>query len=125
MKNDYEKCYLNDVWTLFPLHGKKEKEYLSFFKKRIEEEITPETNYSELSEMFGNPQEIVSSFYAEVDFDYIINRMKIRNLIKKTIICLNIAFLVIVVWFMTLLYKSYESSQQDIIKYEEEIIEEK
>lgn len=123
-RDDFKKKYLNDVWILFPLHGKKEKEYLKYLSKQIESRETEyaEEDYSSLSEEFGSPQEIVSSFYEEVEFDYIIKKMKIRSLIKKALISILIMLIVCVIWLLSLMYKNYLDIQQEIIKYEEEII---
>lgn len=123
-RDDFKKKYLNDVWILFPLHGKKEKEYLKYLSKQIEsrEAEYAEEDYSSLSEEFGSPQEIVSSFYEEVEFDYIIKKMKIRSLIKKALISILIMLIVYVIWLLSLVYMNYLDAKQDIIKYEEEII---
>lgn len=123
-RGDFKKNYLNDIWILFPLHGKKEKEYLKYLSKQIEsrEIDCAEEDYSSLSEEFGSPLEIVSSFYEEIEFDYILKRMKIRSLIKKALISIIIMLIVCVMWLLSLLYMGYLETKQDIIKYEEEII---
>lgn len=122
---DFKKSYLNDVWILFPIHGKREKECLDYLKKQIENseiECVGE-NYASLSKAFGTPQEIVSSFYEEVEFDYILKKMKSRYLIKKALICFNAILIICVMWLFSLLYMNYLDTQQDIIKYEEELIQ--
>lgn len=124
--NDLKKRYLKDIWILFPLHSKKEKEYLKFLRKRIEqyEGECLESDYSNLSKAFGSPQEIISSFYEEVEIDYILKKMKIRSYIKKIFICFNVILILSIIWLMSLMYMNYLDTQQDIIKYEEEIIKE-
>lgn len=93
------KTYYKDVKKLFPIHGKKEKEYLSHIRQQIEEYENP--TYEQLENLFGTPIDVVKSYYDIVDSQYLLKRINIKRII--TYAC------IIVVLFVTIIscYETY------------------
>lgn len=117
--------YLRNCKRLFPVYGKRERQFIKRLRDRIQEHIdsSPGLTYEELTEQFGSPKDIVIEYYNTVDDDYLLRK---TNLVKYLKIVLFSALAIVLIYFGThfvLLYKSYQDVQDSIIIHEETIIE--
>ena len=120
------KKYLRNCKRLFPVYGKRERQFIKRLRDRIQEHIdsSPNLTYEELLEQFGSPKDIVIEYYNTVDDDYLLRK---TNLVKYLKIVLFSALAIVIIYFGThfvLLYKSYQDVQDSIIIHEETIIRE-
>lgn len=111
---------------MFPVYGKRERQFIKRLRDRIQEHIdsSPNLTYEELLEQFGSPKDIVIEYYNTVDDDYLLRK---TNLVKYLKIVLFSALAIVIIYFGThfvLLYKSYRDVQDSIIIHEETIIKE-
>lgn len=119
------KKYLRNCKRLFPVYGKRERQFIKRLRDRIQEHIdsSPNLTYEELLEQFGSPKDIVIEYYNTVDDDYLLRK---TNLVKYLKIVLFSALAIVLIYYGThfvLLYKSYQDVQDSIIIHEETIIE--
>ena len=117
--------YLRNCKRLFPVYGKRERQFIKKLRDRIQEHIdsSPNLTYEELVEQFGSPKDIVIEYYNTVDDDYLLRK---TNLVKYLKIVLFSALAIVLIYYGThfvLLYKSYQDVQDSIIIHEETIIE--
>lgn len=118
--------YLRNCKRLFPVYGKRERQFIKRLRDRIQEHIdsSPDLTYEELTEQFGSPKDIVIEYYNTIDDDYLLRK---TNLVKYLKIVLFSALAIVLIYFGThfvLLYKSYRDVQDSIIIHEETIIKE-
>lgn len=109
------KCidkYISDIKSLMPFNSKKEKEYLKQFKKDILQykENNDNITYDDLTEQFGYPKDIVYGYFDMQNNDYILDRISIKNTLKKTCMILIILFAFLSLWKGYLIYKDYNDS---------------
>ena len=109
------KCidkYISDIKSLMPFNSKKEKEYLKQFKKDILQykENNDNITYDDLTEQFGYPKDIVYGYLDMQNNDYILDRISIKNTLKKTCMNLIILFANLSLWKGYLIYKDYNDS---------------
>lgn len=97
------KKYYKNIKRLFPVHTKKEKQYLK--QLRIEIEEYDKASYDELVHLFGEPIEIVKSYYDTINSQYLLNKMNTKKII--TILSLSI-FILCSLYFG---YKSYKFNE--------------
>lgn len=78
------KRYYRDVKKLFPIYAKKERFYLKQLKEQINE--YDDATYDELVNNFGDPIEIVKSYYETVNSRYLLKRINLKRIITMTCI---------------------------------------
>lgn len=86
--------YLLDIKKAFPAFGKEEVVYFNRFTKSINENSEENENYDYYSSRFGNPKEIVESFYDDLEPQGIYSRMKDTRFKQK---CLKLIFLFLII----------------------------
>lgn len=74
--------------------GKEEKKYLKTLKKSIDES-TSET-YEELLENFGQPDDLIASYYEREDSFQLVKKIRYKKYIKMILVVFLISALIIV-----------------------------
>ena len=117
--------YISDVKSLFPIVGKEERIFLAKLKKTIENYCDEEefTSITELYDSFGQPNEIVNSYYSDVDTQYVIRKIKTAKAVKFTIMAFLLAYLISVIIYGIKTYTQYEKFIDSMVYYEEITIE--
>lgn len=125
MKTEKEK-YFNNIKGLFPIHGKKEKEYLSQISIGINEYLNevPTANYNELQKEFGDPKEIVMDYYKETDSAYLLSKMNTRKIVYRVSVCLLLITFISATYFAISWHNALETMREETIVSEETIIAE-
>lgn len=110
---------------MFPEHSSEEKDYLHKLKAYIEryDQLYPDTTYEDYLEKFGEPQDIVSSYYMRVDNTLVIEKMKAKKVIKIASILLVTAFILFMLWISYKQYQEYQFMKESPYYYEEFITE--
>lgn len=123
--NNICKQYIKNVKAFFPAFGKNEKRYLKNFKLNVEEyfEENPICSLEELYQNFGSPSEVINTYYAHVDINYILKQIKRTKAIKAFILSLIIFALISVSVYCISLYSEYETFKNQEIFFEETFIE--
>lgn len=86
--------YYKDIKKVFPINGKKEKNYLKNIKEQIGE--YENISYSDLENEFGTPIEVAKSYYDTIDSHYLIKKINVKryvNLISITVLILITLYL--------------------------------
>lgn len=119
-----KKKYLKDIKTVFPIHGKKEKEHLQELSVHINEyaDRFPDASMQMFIDSFGEPKDIVSAYYESVDDEYILKQMKKRKLFRNFVLFLTTLSILLSIYFMTLWYMGYLETKNSMIVSEETII---
>lgn len=119
------KQYISNTKKLFPLIGKPERRYLANLATTIHDYCEEEnvTSLNDLYEKFGNPQDVINAYYSTKDINYMLKRISISHLIKRSIIVLLITALIVTGLYCYLLYDAHQVFKQDAIFSEESIIE--
>ena len=114
------KRYLNNLRRLFPIYGKNERQFI----KGIENEIKglDDYSYENIVEEIGEPTDIISTYYQEVDTQYLLKKLNYKKLIKLCCIIITVAILAASLWRVHILNKEYEDFHNSIpVEYEEVI----
>ena len=117
--------YISDVKSLFPIVGKEERIFLAKLKKTIENYCDEEefTSITELYDSFRQPNEIVNSYYSDVDTQYVIRKIKTAKAVKFTIMAFLLLYLISVIIYGIKTYTQYEKFIDSMVYYEEITIE--
>jgi hypothetical protein len=105
--NNSIKKYLKELKKSFPAFQKEEKTYYNKLKKSISNEYhnNKSITYEECIERFGKPNDLVDSYYEEMDEDILKSRIKHTSFIKKCI--LSAVILIIGFSIFTFAYELY------------------
>lgn len=117
MNKDVKK-YLKDIKLLFPVFSKDEKIYFARLKEQILKE-NDDITYDECIEKYGDPVEIISEYYEEIDTEIIIKKIKKQHLLKKVFIIVICLIMVTFCFKSYLIYKDYRESTSQRIEIEE------
>lgn len=109
MNKDAQKYY-KKIYNTFPEHTVEEKNFLQQLENYIKkyDALHPDTHYEQYIEQFGEPQEIVASYYKRIDNTLVIEKMKARKLIKRFSIILLVSFVIFMLWISYLRFKEYQ-----------------
>ena len=123
---DITQKYLKSLKKLFPIYGKKERQYIRNLQTPLQEyaEEKEDLSYEELTEEFGTPSHVISEYFSEVDDEYLFRQLRIRGYVKKFLIFVLVAFVILIGYRYYLAYQNYENAMEEHIIYEETIIEE-
>ena len=123
---DITQKYLKSVKKLFPIYGKKERQYIKNLQTPLQEyaEEKEDLSYEELTEEFGTPPHVISEYFSEVDDEYLFRQLRVRGYVKKFLIFVLVAFVILIGYRYYLAYQNYENAMEEHIIYEETIIEE-
>lgn len=120
--NKISKKFYKDVYNLFPIHKKKEKNYLSKLKTQIEE--CESSSYEELENLFGTPIDIVKAYYDTIDSQYLIKAVQMKKIIRYTCVTLITFALCISLWMIHIYNQAYNDFQTAVPDNYYEVIEE-
>lgn len=120
--NKVKNQFYKDIYNLFPIHTKKEKNYLNNLKRLIE--LSECVSYNELVFEFGSPIDIMKAYYDTIDSQYLLKKMNLkRTLVSICIVIITLA-LVISLWKIYIYNLAYEDFHNSIPDEITEVIEE-
>jgi hypothetical protein len=113
VRNDL-KHYFKEIRSLFPVYGEREKQFLAKFMSMVDEYIAtnPDSNYMQLSSVFGEPKTIVSQYIADADSEYLSKRIRTSKAIKRCILVIVLLAIISVAIFGVRNYMLYIESQK-------------
>lgn len=116
--------YFNDIKTLLPIKSSQEKEYLVKINKNLDEYSydNPHSTYEDYVEKFGTAKEIVVSYLENCDEDYLISKLKVRNIFVKAITIVTVLSILVCVCFFYILQDNYNIAKNEHISYSETTI---
>lgn len=116
MKTLY-KQYISDVKSFFPIIGKNEKIFIASLENTVkdyckEKEIV---TISELYKSFGEPNEIVNSYYSSQDIQHVLKNITTARLLKiGAVIFLVISVIIASISNTNLYFTKKALNEQDI-----------
>lgn len=116
MKTLY-KQYISDVKSFFPIIGKNEKIFIASLENTVkdyckEKEIV---TISELYKSFGEPNEIVNSYYSSQDIQHVLKNITTARLLKiGAVIFLVISVIIASISNTNLYFTKKALKEQDI-----------
>lgn len=103
------KKYLRMIKSLFPIHGKDERNYIKKFKDNLESGYDESmTTLEDLYNEFGTPEEVINSYYMNVDTEQIVKRIRISKCIKFLSIFLVLVICAYITMQAYITYKTYK-----------------
>ena len=94
-----KKDYIKKIRKLFPVYGKKERQFLRKLIDAMNNEMDETASYYDCRDRFGEPQEIIANYYESVSFDYIKQQIRKRNIVRNTFIgIISVAVISFTVW---------------------------
>lgn len=116
--------YLHHLKLLLPYHYREEKQYIKRLEQNLSEYMDefPASDYNDLVKQFGAPKEIAAQFYAELDDDQFMNRIRMKKCIRKLCFIALFAITILVAYRSIDLYRDYQEAEDSIPAYEEETI---
>ncbi len=111
------KKYLKNIWTIMPVHTKKEKLYLNELEKHLNEYLDdhPQCSYDDIVLQFGEPKDIVVEYIQNSDENDLIKRMKLKSIIQKFLIFFSVVCTILAIWFGVLWYDYMQDAKNSII----------
>ena len=118
------KRYLGELKTLIPSGGKYEKQFLRNMKENLNEFYCTNTDaaYNDVCTHFGTPQDIIISYFENVDTAYLIKRLKISSAIRKCVLCVILIAAITCAIEAGLFYKAYRDVHEQANGYWTETI---
>lgn len=88
MKHNFIQTYIQNIKTLMPLHGQKERKFLNDMEDSITAFVEKNSNsdYQLLVDTFGTPQQVVCDYISSQDSEIIIPHLQKTKFIKRSII---------------------------------------
>lgn len=124
--NKDSKKYIRDLKLFLPVHGKKEKQLFSDIKSRLEElnADSPKITYDQICDKLGAPQEVVSEYFFNSNTEYLVEKLRSTQYIRRAFIAIIIAILVVTSIRSYYLQQLYlEGTEKNIPTYYIETIE--
>ena len=111
------KKYIKNIWTIMPMHTKKEKFYVSELKKHLNEYLDdhPQCSYDDIVQQFGEPKDIVVEYIQSSDENDLIKRMKLKTILQKFLIFFSVICTILAIWFGVLWYSYMQDAKNSII----------
>jgi hypothetical protein len=125
LENDLKR-YFKEIKLLFPVYGKKEKEFLADFISEVDEYIAsnPTSDYAQLISLFSEPKTIVSRYIADADSAYLAKQIKTAKFVRIGIVAIIIAAVIVVALVIMINYVDYIKGQASYVDREvTEVIE--
>lgn len=120
--NKNVKKYIKQCKYLFPSYGKSEKEYIRKLIDNIDDG-SHDMTYDEVVERLGTPKEVIISYYEQEDMDKLIEKAKVRRLLKNFLSVALVVLLVFLCYKAYIYQKTFEKVRDSKDGYFEEIIE--
>ena len=120
--NNFLKLSVKQCKYLFASYGKSEKEYI---RKLIDNiyDGSHDMTYDEIVERLGTPKEVIISYYEQEDMDRLIEKAKVRRLLKN-FLSIALAVLLVFLCYKAYIYqKTFEEIRDSKGGYFEETIE--
>lgn len=119
------KTYASKIKSLFPIMGKTERKYINTIKINVNDYLgeKPNSNLEDLYKEFGTPKDVINSYYATIDTESIIKRIKFTKYIKISVYVLIICLLSSTIYYLRILYEEHHVFMEEQIYSEETIIE--
>lgn len=116
--------YISNVKSFFPIISKEERIFLANLTDTVnnfceEEDINTITD---LYNKFGLPNEVVNSYYSDIDISYILKKMRTSKYIKYSIGVFLTIYLIFAIIFGINTYSEYKDFMDSRIYYKETII---
>lgn len=122
--NSAIKKYIKTCKLLFPVYVSKERKYLNNIKQHlIDISLEEKLNYDQIIERYGEPSNVIASYYEQEGYLNIINKVKLFSLIRKSIIVLLILISIFLCYKSYNLHQQYLEIKTDSNGYFEEVIE--
>ena len=115
------KRYYKNVKKLMPIYGKREKEFLNSLEKRLD--LLKDCDYNNIVEELGEPKDMISTYYQNVDNDDLLKKVNITRFIKVSIIILLVVVSVFCCYRAYIFEKEYDVIKNSKDGYFEEVIE--
>lgn len=120
MMKDSKKYYKN-VKKLMPIYGKREKEFLNSLEERLN--LLKDCDYNNIVEELGEPKDMISTYYQNVDNDDLLEKVSIRRFIKVSIVILLVVVSAFCCYRAYIFQKEYDEIKNSMDGYFEEVIE--
>ncbi|MFG6395035.1 MAG: hypothetical protein K1W24_12770 [Lachnospiraceae bacterium] len=116
--------YISNVKSFFPIISKEERIFIANLTDTVnnfceEEDINTITD---LYNKFGLPNEVVNSYYSDIDISCILKKMRTAKYIKYSIVVFLAIYLIAAIIFGVNTYSRYKDFMDSRIYYKETII---
>lgn len=115
------KKYYKNVKKLMPIYGKREKEFLNSLEERLN--LLKDCDYNNIVEELGEPKDMISTYYQNVDNDDLLEKVSIRRFIKVSIVILLVVVSAFCCYRAYIFQKEYDEIKNSMDGYFEEVIE--
>lgn len=117
--------YIGKIKTLFPIIGKSERKYIKTIKINVEDFLAdvPNSTIDDLYKEFGNPEDVINSYYTSIDTDNIIKKIRLSKYIKVLLIIFAMCLLCLTTLKFFISYTEHQVFMEEQIQFEESVIE--
>lgn len=119
------KQYVHKIKSLFPIIGRPERKYIKTMEINIDDYLSdsPDCTLEGLYQEFGQPEDVLNSYYSMMDTDHIIKRIRIAKYLKALVIALIAILVILASWRFYVSYKSFLIFQEEQMVGVETVIE--
>lgn len=117
------KLYISKVKAFMPIMGREERKYIESLRLNIEDCYADISSMDELYEEMGSPEEVVRLYYAKVDTDEMVKRIRRTRYVKCLIFTIIVCLLIATTVFSIALYKEFQVFKSETLYSSETIID--
>jgi hypothetical protein len=112
--------YRKGIKSLFSVYGKKEKLFLANLMSDVDEYIksNPESDYAQITSVFGEPKTVVSQYIADADSAYLSKQIRATKFVKIGVMAFIIAVVIAVASVTAIQYVDHIKAQGQFIDRE-------
>jgi len=122
--NKISSRYISEIKSFFPLYGKNERKYLNNLKTTVIDycEEEPINSINELYDIFGYPNEVVNSYFENMDTQVVIKKIKKSKHIKVLLSAIILSLFICTALHCFFLYEAQQVFKREEMVYAETII---
>lgn len=116
--------YISNVKSFFPIISKEERIFIANLTDTVNH-FCEEGNINTITDLYnksGLPNEVVNSYYSDIDISYILEKMRTAQYIKYSIVVFLTIYLIAAIIFGINTYSGYKDFMDSRVYYKETII---
>ncbi|MBE5938285.1 MAG: hypothetical protein E7265_09690 [Lachnospiraceae bacterium] len=119
--NKFQKQYIKEVKSFFPVMGKSERKYIADLSRTIDEYCmdTAISNKEELYKTIGAPNEVACNYINNLEPTVIIKRIRFSNWIKRLSMSIIIALFLYILIHAITTYNAYKVFEQEAFYFKQ------
>ena len=123
--NKAAKTYYKKLYKSFPMMTHLEKDFLKEFKKSLinHASLYPHASIDDYYKKYGQPCDIIATYYEHFESEYITKYMNSRKIIKRSLVILTTMITIVSIIIALVCYRVYVEIKANETYYEDYTLE--